>query len=376
MSSFYWDKMFINKLSSPNDFIISYERPAFFVDNKLKLTIKSLYDNNIELSILKDLEKFYAEHNRLNSGNIVLVTKDILKKYIDLNAELVMVFNKNKILGSMLSLSIPVRINMNINIDDIVPKSDKYQKIIPYNPDGKNMIFGCTTFLTNHTKYRGKGLGMMLIQKSLQIAYEEGILCAYFLNTTKRSTNAIPIRSWYYPLNLPIMDKYNIYYHKRYKQYYNFKLPPNIEITRVSDIEGSLNIYLDLVKDKTFYLNPDMNFWSSWVQLFDTYIVKSDGNVVGIFTIKYLDNHIPSISQNIKGGQILLCVGKQPETIKSLIHICREDQRDIVYLQQYGDLTDKILQDLLAINTKKYDYMNFYNTSIQLKSTDIYIPLV
>lgn len=386
-SSFYWDQMLINKNSIyTNDFIISQEPPNFFSKKILykldkNICIHSLHDKNINLThILKKLSNFYKKNNKLKTGNTILLEPNDILKYIDLNAELVILTKNKKILGSMLSVHIPIKINFNIKINDIVEKSEKYKKILPDNSDGKNIIFGCTTFLNNDKRYRGKGLGMVMIQKSLQIAYEEGVLTAYFLNRVKRCKNSVPIRNWYFPINLIKCDKCGIGYDKKYRGYYKLKYNPKYNIVKVThkNLKLSLNAYLELVKNKKFYMIPDLNYWRIWITLFNTYIIKKNDEIISVFTINYFNNLLPN-KNRLKYGQIMLYVTNSNysvDNIKILLYTAKVENYDIMHLQEIGDITNFILKKISAVDSKLYDYLNFYNSTIQLKNTDLYIPLI
>jgi len=385
--SFYWDKMLINRTGITNDgLIISQEPPDFFTNNKLweNVEIKCLYEKTINFkTTINKLSDFYKKNNKLKTGNITLVEPEDILKYINLNGELVMLCEKRKrkrIMGSVISLHIPVRINTEIETQDIIEKSNKYKHILPNNPDGKNFIFGCTTFLNNHRNYRKRGLGMVMIQKSLEIAYKEGILSAYFLNTVKRCTNAIPVRNWYFPLNLSKCDQYGIGYYNSYRGYYKVKVPVDCGIIKIdkSNLSESLNEYLDLIKNKKFYMIPDINYWSKWTKLFSTYMVKKNNKIIGIFTLNGFNNLITEKNCILKYGQIMIYISRSDnnlDVMKSLLSKAVETY-DIMHLQQAGNVTPYILQKILAIDTKQCDYINFYNSTINLTSDEVYVPLV
>ena len=140
-----------------------------------------------------------------------------MKAFMGIDSEIVIIRSKfNKILGTIISLTIPTRINIvnkNTNSNLItnsnkIVANERYRKL-GYN-DEKDIVLGCTTFLTVHENYRKKGIGMALIQESLTIAYNIGILSAYFLNTVRRTEDAITINFWIYPINIDKIKKNKI----------------------------------------------------------------------------------------------------------------------------------------------------------------------
>jgi len=379
----FWDKMLIlkNKEEDNNDLIISQQRPLFFaMDKNFKFDLLCMCEKTltIDKKTLDEISNFYLENNLMSTGNINMITPDILMKYINHYSELVVIKNKNKIIGSILSLRLPIRLKTDKDVTDIVSKTQLYNKLVPNNSDGKTLLFGCTTFLNNHKKYRAKGLGMVLIQKSLQIAYDDGMLCAYFLNTKPRCSNSVPIKNWLFPVNPDNLDKYRIDYPRKYRSSYFIKLSENYSVILVdnSNIKESLDLYLKLMSDKKFYMYPDINFWKEFTKNHKVYMVKFDGEYIGIFSIDKLNVNIPSKKCNLDYGHVLFCVGKQPEIIKTMIYTSNLNNYDLLMLQECGDINRYFLNMVMAINTGHTDYLNFYNCRIKLSPSEIYSPLL
>lgn len=377
-----WSKMLTLKSeddeNEKDEFIISQERPVFFAVDNFPFEIAYLDNGSLKLSCLEKVSKFYTKNNLMLSGNMNRVKPIDLLKFINLDAELLIIKNKRKILGSILSILFPIAVQTDLKITDIVAKNDRYRNLIPCLSSVNNILFANTTFLNNHKKYRGKGLGMVLIQKSLQIAYEQGILCAYFLNTTARCANAVTIKNWVYPVNPDNLDKLHIDYPRKYRSCYTITLPENQKIIRVEkeNMLEALQLYLKLVKDKKFYLNPDIQYWKKWIENHKTYMVQMDNKFIGIFSINKILTYIPTKKCEIEHGSVLICVGQQPETVRSLIYTCKEQNFDLLMLEEVGDLNSRLLSKIWAINTQTKDYLNFYNTRISLQPSEIYSPLL
>lgn len=362
-----------------NEFIISQERPVFFSVDNFPFQIAYLHNRTLKLNCLEKVSNFYTENNLMLSGNMNRVTPADLLKFINLDAELVIIKNKREILGSILSILFPICVNTNLQITDIVHKNDRYCNIVESRVKSyNNIVFANTTFLNNHKKYRGKGIGMVLIQKSLQIAYDEGVLCAYFLNSTARCKNAVAIKNWIYPINPDELDKLHIDYPRKYRSSYTITLTENYDIILVNkeNMGIALELYLKLVKDKKFYFNPGIKYWEKWITNHKTYIVKIDDEEVGIFSINKILTYIPNKNCEVRHGSILICVGQQPATIRSLIFTCRKEDFDLLMLQEVGDINSRLLSNIWAIYTDTKDYLNFYNTRITLLPSEIYSPLL
>ena len=388
----YWDKMLImqtGKKYDDSNLIISENRPSFFAMTNFSKTFKSAFSKfqlmclnektlKLDGKILQEISDFYTKHNLMLSGNMNRVKITDLTKYINLDAELIIIKKDEKILGSILSLPLPIHIETDLKINDNIAKGKRYENIIPVNADHKIFFVGHTTFLNNHKKYRGKGLGMILIQKSLQVAYDIGVLISYFLNRQARCSNAIKIRNWIFPVNPDRLDILNISYPRKYRSSYIFNLADAHTIIAIDEnnSEKAFSLYLKLVSPKKFYLCPDLKYWKKWIENHKTYMLKIKDNCVGIFTINKITSYIPSKKCEIQHGNVLICVGQQPETLKSLIYTARLDNYDMITLQECGDLNSYLLTKIMAINTGTHDYLNFYNTKLVLHASDIYAPLI
>lgn len=361
-------------LENKNTVENTIERPNYQINGKIK--IYSNVDDSIVFNhkVLNELSKFYCENNENSNGCVTKLTPEDIKKYLDMNSIIIVGKKNKKIVSSMIGMMIPTRINLDIDIPDVLHKSKKYLSWIPHKNDDKDIILPHTTFLNSHKKYRGTGLGSSVVQRSLQYNYDNGSLFGYFLNSSPRSNNAITINLWSYPTNTKKLDKLNIYYDKRYNYITSLpKLQKNILVTQ-SNSEEALELYKSLVKDKKLYFNPDINYWNKLINSFNTYMVNINGKNIGIFTIFKHNTYIKSKKCFINYGNKFLCVGQQPETINSLLYQAKENDYDIMHLQEVGDLNIKLLRNINALKTKGKDYLNFYNFNVKFSPHDLYVP--
>lgn len=383
----YWDKMLIlkNNLGSESskDLLISQEPPVFFAP-KGPFTIHNLNfcEKNTNEKILDELSSFYCKNNVLASGNMTKVSKNDLKKYMNAGlSEIVYLRNKisKDVIGSILNVLLPIRLNMDINLDVLVAKTERYRQISS-SDDPRDVVFAVTTFLNNAKNWRGKGLGMVLIQKSLQLAYDAGVVCAYFLNTTPRCTNAVEIKCWTFPLNIPKLQTYKISFNRRYIDYYLGFSSNDVQINLADHKNKELHErYLSLVKDKKFALFPDWIYWKRWVENFNTYGVIKNKEIIGVFSIIKYTVYVPACGKEIEYGNRLFCAaekGYELDVCKALLVQAQKEKIDIILLQEIGDWTNEILTELHAQKSKVSDYLNFYNTQIKLEPSDIYAPMI
>ena len=72
---------------------------------------------------------------------------------------------------------------------------------------------------------------------------------------------------------------------------------------------------------------------------------------------------------------MLLCVGKQPETLNSMIEVCKNLNLDLISLPEIGDLNAKLLIHENCYRNGTH-YMNFYNVFPRISPKNIYVPLI
>jgi hypothetical protein len=376
----YWNKMEIlrqgkqflkSQENKINELFISQERPAFFV-NKDYYNVKTSSTYNYSDKELEEISQFYCRNYRIGkSNNTIYVSNGDLKRYLNVLSEILIIKIDNSLIGSIISFNIPVVINTDLNAIFSIKSSERFE----FFKSKDSLIFGCSSFLILDGKYRGKGLGMALIQESLQILYEYGGLGAYFINTVSRCDNSIPLFSWYYPLNLEKLDSCNYNYPKEYRSYFNLPDKDEKEVERVivKNSKEAYEFYFNYMKGKKFYFAPSYEYWLKWIESFPTYIVRAHSGITGMYSFNSNNIRYPLFRCEIMTGILLTCIGEQPSTLKSSL-ITAKKMFDMLTIYETGDLTKNIFRGVFAQNSHK-SYINFFNTRLKLEAGDFYSPL-
>jgi hypothetical protein len=260
---------------------------------------------------------------------------------------------------------------LTITIDEIeVPKINVSQRIKNCGKE-ESIFFACTSFLILDNKYRGKGYGMSLIQESPKVLNEFGILGAYFVNNVPRGKNSIKIYSWIYPFNFSKIRKCGFQYPIGYEHAFQACYDDTIE--QITDDIKGYEFYHNYMKNKIFYFSPSTDYWNKWINCFDTYLVYKDNEIIGLFSFAHDKLYHPSCNDYINKYNLLLCIGKQPETINASITVARK-KSDIMTMSETGDITINLLKSIFAqgLNTS---HLNFYNTNLELTAADFYAPI-
>ena len=363
-----------NKKEEKKELFISQERPAFFV-NKDYYTVKSSSTYNYSEKELEEISQFYCRNYRIGKSNntIILYQKEIAA-FLSTKSELVTIYDKNSLIGTIISIIVPLCINIPELNNGITVKQTERCDFYKGDKE-KHLTFACASFLILDSKYRGKGLGMALIQESLQILYDNGGLGAFFINTVSRCDNSIPLFSWYYPLNLAKLDSCNYTYPKEYKSYFNLpdKDERDVERVIVKNSKEAYEFYFNYMKGKKFYFAPSYEYWLKWIESFPTFIVRSHSGITGMYSFNSNNIRYPLFRCEIMTGILLTCIGEQPSTLKSSL-ITAKKMFDILTIYEIGDLTKIILRGVFAQNSHK-SYINFFNTRLKLEAGDFYSPL-
>jgi len=377
----WWQEMFIPE-KGLTEGIVSKNKPVQYTDDKKKI---SLY-RGIKKEEYDEVCDFIRSQNKMSSGNYTLLTKGELDRYIRLGARIVLLRggNKNSLLGTILSLPLPVKCTLPIGN---IPYND--YKTLDLLKDNV-IIHGCTTFLNIHKMLRNNGLCMSLIRELIEWGYEDGIYCDYHMTTQKLYEKSFQVSAWFRPLNLPksiglgfLIPNWNVpteFAKNRLK--YNTKHPTKFKTVRVrnKNQKKALHFYQDNISDKMFVFWPDMDIFSRWIQEFPTFMVKEKDTkkIVGIYSIKPLFCRM----DEIVNGKLCLplffnCLEEYGnEVMRSLIHTAKERDFDTLYVYETGDVTRKVLESVNAIETKDKSWVSLYNNSILLSSENISVPLI
>jgi hypothetical protein len=319
---------------------------------------------------LINISSFYCNNFRIGNGNnTIMVTVSDLKKFLSIGAVVLTIFKGGNLIGSIISTIIPLKIYQFNNEDN---------KILNYKKDNTTFGFGCTSSLILEASLRGKGLGMALIQESLQLLYHNVGLGAYFINTVSRCDNSIPLSSWTFPLNFDKLDKCKFDYRSDYKIYFAKMLEDEkIMIKKVDECNNNVvlahDFYFNQVKDKKLYFAPSLEYWEKWILCFSTYLVyDKEQTLTGIFSFNSRIIKYPTNRVELNTGSLILCIGSQPMVLKAALFTAKS-LFDLAFLFEIGDINKEILNSIFAQKTHT-SYINFFNMRIKLNKEDFFAP--
>ena len=368
----YWSEMYVNLSDTPktteDSFIISLDPPPAYTDDK-KVSISF----GISPEEYEEVCNFYNRYNTMSSGNVTLMRPEDLKRYLSFDniSALLRSQVSQKLIGCAISLILPVRIG-----------------------DQNGIIsHGCTTFLLIHPSLRSHGLSMALIRGLTQRAYERGIYCDYHMIPFKLGSNDVPISSWFRPLKLKeavelgfLYPDYNNPRSTRNRLKYHTRLPDKTGYQRIdgmiiqknnNNAEQSLELYKEWTKDKKFVFSPDEIMWTKWVQEFPTYLIFKEKLPIGIVSINPIHCIIKDTNQEGKLAMPMMCVGTDIKAILSvLINIAFNEGYPVLYIHEQGNLTTEVLESVGSLKLVSNMFFSLYNNNIQLKSDDIFVPLI
>ncbi len=363
----YWNNMEIFKKYKKNDntLFLSQKRPAFFVkrDYTVLTSSKYLYSDT---ELLK-LSNFYSKKYKVGSSNIQQISLTDLKRFLNLYMEILTISRDKELTGSIISIYTPITIQTELD-KTTIQTSERFNKV----KTEKSIMFACASYLILDEKNRGKGLGMALIQESLQKLYDHGGLGAYFINSVSRCDNSIPLNVWYYPLNLEKLDECKYDYPRDYKSHFLKNMSGDFNVIKVvqENSKFAYEFYFNWMSKKIFYFSPNYEYWQKWIISFPTYIVYSEENIIGLYSFDSCNIRYPINQQNILTGKLLFCLG---DVLKAVLSTAK-NLFDILELYETGDLNERYLKSVFAQKAYK-KHINFFNTRIALKSSDFFAPL-
>ena len=97
---------------------------------------------------------------------------------------------------------------------------------------------------------------------------------------------------------------------------------------------------------------------------------------VGIFSIHTLYCLIEATGNEGKIALPAICAGDMDSVLPTMIHICSILKYVVLYIYQYGDITEKYLERINAIKSDADVWFSLYNNKIKIKPTDISVPLL
>ena len=343
-------------ITNDSSSIISKDKPISY-DHKKNITLSR------EIKDYDELSEFISEHNKMSSGNYTLLPKDEIERFNRFGLLSILMRGGEKLYGTIFSIPLSIRSN-NEMIDH-----------------------GCTSFLNVHSKIRGFNMCMILIRELANYGYENNIYCSYQLSSFKMCDKSFQISSWYRPINLMTSLGLGFLYpgYNEIKEFtknrilYKCKSPKGYSIKKINknNKDKAYEFYNLLIENKKFVFSPDMKTFSKWVEEFPTYLVSSSNKNVGIFSITSI---FCKMNLGMEGKLCLPIIfhtlNKDINVIKCLLKIAEENGYDLLYTHSVGDLDEETLKNLNFIQTREKSWFSIYNNSIDLKSTDLYIPLL
>lgn len=364
MNSKHWNDMFIlheNKHISP---IISYTKPP---------SIECPDDFYIthEIDDEDSFIQFINQNNRTSTGNITMLTHELLKSYIQLNSLFLILKERknNTIVGTLITIPIPIHFYESINNNEINDFISEFST--------------CTTFLCISEHLRKKGLAIFLMKKMTEYGYDKGLLTSYYVVPFKIGQNSIPIFSWYRPIKLdrarkigfecPSFKKNNDRTERRDRLRYQIRLSSRIKIERI-DEDRDFDFYFSLINNKKLYYSPTKDHLRLWTSQFPTFIVIENGRKIGLFSYYDIQVKLMKTGEISKIAHLLFCQGKQPETIQACLYNSKE--YDVLYGYRIGDITDEIINQINGFKTDRRLWLSFYNIGLKFNENEISIPFL
>lgn len=354
----YWKDMFIsndNNNNNKNNIIISKNTPVSYPKGKNITIVNGINEENYD-----EVRSFINQHNCMSTGNSTLISKNKLMTYMRFdNISLIMRSNNNnKIIGTLISLILPIKIN-----DDIINH-------------------GCTTYLNVHTMLRGHGLCMSMIRGSIEFGFKRNIYCDYHTVPFKLGDNSFPISSWYRPLNLKQAVKLGFIYpdydnprkNKTNKLKYRTSLPKNHSYFQLIPTENHYQTYIKLLADKKFVFYPDIELWKKWITHFPTFIIYKQQQIVGIVSLNKIECQLQDKIATIANP--IICLGDMKSVLPVLIHLTHKLEYEIIYFHQYGDIKLEDMERMHCVKTNADVWFSLYNNRIKLNANDIATPFL
>lgn len=369
----FWDKMSLlkkansikNKGRENEETYFLHDQPPHIMELG-NFTILRNDNNNFT-----QLSTFYNNYYMINKTNFrIKVSEEQLRNYHEnLGAEIVCLYDNstnslNNLIGSIISFAFPIKIIRHHQ------EKDKEKEI--------KAIIGCSSYLILHNKYRGKGLGILMIQESLKMLHQIGGRVAYFINKVSRGDNSILLPVWYYPIEIKKLD--NCKY--PYPNLYDFSLSSDNSIIFLSkqvsiiDLNNAFNYYNKCIEDKEVAFSPSYDYFCKWVSSFPSFLVYDTDlqNIVGFFSIMVRPCYYPNYREIIYQGYLILNVGNN--NIRDAIHICRKMKLcDIINFYEVGNLNASHFKETFCQKSGNL-YINFYNLNLYPQKSKFFAPII
>jgi hypothetical protein len=365
-------QMFFPNEKTKVEGVISTDKPVDYDRNK-----KVSLSRKLEESEYEEVVEFLKSQNLMASGNYTLLTRGEIEKYKRLNCYSVLMRNEtNKLFGTIFSIPFPVK----CSITSGTTEDGEYTK-------DKIIVHGCTTFLNVSSKIRGFKMCMLLIRELTQYGYENNIFSGYQLTSFPLTEKSVAISNWYRPINMMkslllgfTFPGYNeVSNFNKNRMLYKCKAPKNYLVNRVKakGLEEALSFYGKINENNRFVFFPDLSLFEKWTREYLTYTVKFEDETIGIFSIGTINCKMGNMVEGTMCLPLLFNSkkGKGEKVLRCLLSVAEEKGYDLLYGNQIGDLTQQLYESVNSIRTDKKSFFSLYNNNMNLKPSDLYVPV-
>jgi hypothetical protein len=366
-SSKHWKTMNIVQKEEKNDGAIISTNPSPEAKIDIDYTIKYGYN--------KGIIQFLKNNNITDSGNVPMSDEKWLENCTDDVFCLCRIEKKDKIYGFCLSLILP------ISVQKITRNMIKYTdtSLDIYHSNKKTVHFGYTNYLCSDIKEREKDFGINSVKATLQYGYPKGVQFGYYVNTEQRSRHGIQIYPWYRILNYKHATKAGFKTLKTSDEVLNNELyfKPTMPVgykTQLCD-ENDWKTHNKFNSDKLLAFTPNKDYWKIYCKHFETYKVIYENVIVGIYSIYIHNVYMKKSDITCRCSTLIFLCGIEthiPNILQCSTNNCGNS--DVVYGYAIGDVKIEHLQKLKAYLVKPM-WLEWYNTGVKYKTTEIHVPI-
>lgn len=279
---------------------------------------------SVSLDPSKDWMNFMNQHNRTASGNLNLMTPEILQRLKKIKSGFVEATINDQLIGTMV----------------VIPMGD--------------VSHG--TFLCIDPNFRGQRIAPQLIQTGLNWCSPP---VGYFLTADKKTLTSLPIYRWYRPINVSRARELGF-------DFPNYRRPE--DRTNARDILHYSVKNLSGLK----VLNSTDGPISDWP--YPTYRIELNDEVIGHFSMEVR----PIQMKNGQIGNIGVIVWAKishPKAFRGFLEIGSRENVDIIFGYQVSGITPEVLNQFNAIPSTPM-YLGWANTGRRINAVDWDLPFL
>lgn len=245
-----------------------------------------------------------------------------------------------------------------------------------------NITAGCTTFLVVHKNLRGMKIAMMLIKTMINFGLGSGIKAGYHIIDRIKSSCALSLKVFLRPIDVYATLRtrhqipHDIMRTQQVAEYYD-RDPDNIicDHSTFSDFLSLTNDHLNEIiwtptQDELRSLSKNSSFHLRVV-------LSSDANPIGVFMLYVLEVSIAG--EIVKCGWLMFMKALKDhrvEALEQIINYCKKLDLPYLLMHEIGDLSQDVLEEVLAYDTQTHDVLDWYNLHAPTELSQIHIPLL